>query len=184
MAEGYSDTDLLNLIKTTAAGSPSKPVDEQKSLDTVVVKDETSIPTKQLADCNNCSTVIQTAVISNSVTSFVTDTLSSSCMTVEDLKADVTEIKHREDFTSLALQFDPDAAEKLGDFDLLSKEELIFSLQECRTELDLTKKELEKTKRQLQKSNDYNIVLRNMVFGFFFQKVNRDKNIFLRFKKL
>ncbi|XP_052795780.1 angiogenic factor with G patch and FHA domains 1-like isoform X1 [Mya arenaria] len=46
---------------------------------------------------------------------------------------------------------------------LLSKDELVHSLQDCRTELDLTNKKVEKLERQLKKSDDYNSVLRKMV---------------------
>ncbi|WAR00725.1 AGGF1-like protein, partial [Mya arenaria] len=41
---------------------------------------------------------------------------------------------------------------------LLSKDELVHSLQDCRTELDLTNKKVEKLERQLKKSDDYNSV--------------------------
>ena len=46
---------------------------------------------------------------------------------------------------------------------LLSKNELVHSLQDCRTELDLTSKKVEQLERQLKKSDEYNGVLRNMV---------------------
>ncbi|XP_052278410.1 angiogenic factor with G patch and FHA domains 1-like isoform X4 [Dreissena polymorpha] len=50
-----------------------------------------------------------------------------------------------------------------SDFHLLSKSELVHSLQECRTELSITKKKLEATLRLLKKSDDYNEVMRKMV---------------------
>lgn len=53
--------------------------------------------------------------------------------------------------------------ETLSDFDVLSKQELISRLHNCRTRLDITRKMLERTERQLKKANEYNGVLRKMV---------------------
>ena len=146
---GLSDAQLRELINRTVSNTPSKttpgPVSASKT-------------ESDRVDLSECSTDVTP-----------TSTECSLSQLQPKPFTDMGSFKDRPEHSQTTAddektqQTVPGNVQRLDDFKLLSKEELIESLDECRTELDITKKKLARSERQLQRSNDYNNQLRDMV---------------------